>query len=59
MTEELRQAFRLYDKEQAGYISTAVLKVIYRDLFSLSCIINIPSVAKAVLQTPSSLTDPV
>ena len=27
MTDELRQAFRLYDKEQHGYISTLVLKV--------------------------------
>ena len=27
MLEELRQAFRLYDKEQHGYISTMILKV--------------------------------
>ena len=39
MTEELRQAFRLYDKEQAGYISTAVLKVKYIHFCSLFGII--------------------
>merc|ERR1712130_422104 len=32
MTDELRQAFRLYDKEQHGYISTLVLKEIITEI---------------------------
>ena len=48
MTDELRQAFRLYDKEQHGYISTLVLKVILSSshitntaIFSITIIIDI------------------
>ena len=48
MTDELRQAFRLYDKEQHGYISTLVLKVILSSshinntaIFSITIIIVI------------------
>jgi Ca2+-binding EF-hand superfamily protein len=36
MTEELRQAFRLYDKKQRGFISTMQLKVV-QPWLSTSC----------------------
>jgi calmodulin len=32
MRQELREAFRLYDKEGNGYITTDVLKEIFREL---------------------------